>query len=122
MPPIRILLTLILLAIFSEPCTTRGQNLPRRYEPARPTLSPYLNLFRANAGPIPNYYTFVRPQLEQNVVNQTQQAAIARQGASLQQLSQGVRQSTDAGLAPTGTGSRFMNLSHFYPVTSGARR
>ncbi len=46
----------------------RGQ-AQRRYQPNSPTVSPYLNLLRTNLGPLPNYHSLVRPQLNQQNFN-----------------------------------------------------
>ncbi|MBL9123333.1 MAG: hypothetical protein JNG90_06840, partial [Planctomycetaceae bacterium] len=71
-----------------------------------PTTSPFLNLFRPEASPIFNYYTLVRPQLEQERVNQLQAAEIAR----LQQLI-----NSGAGQAPRAApGGRFMNRGGYF--------
>ena len=82
----------------------------------RPVISPYLNLLRPNAGPLPNYHTWVRPQLEQQEFNDQQ----TRQVQSLQRQVMsnrmgGDRNTGSSGLRPTGHGSTFMNYSHFYP-------
>ena len=37
----------------------------RRFEPSRPTISPYLNLFRFNDSNVPNYQSLVRPLQQQ---------------------------------------------------------
>jgi hypothetical protein len=106
----------------------------RRYEPARPTVSPYLNLFGRQRGIVPNYFTEVRPlqqqyqfQQQQNQFNQTQQQRWQQQNQSIMQLQtdvHGIQQNgTGALIAPTGKGSwfgqpsgrqTFMNTSRYY--------
>ncbi|MEX2188649.1 MAG: hypothetical protein WD875_17710 [Pirellulales bacterium] len=78
-----------------------------RYQPSRPTLSPYLNLFRNQRGPVPNYHLYVRPILQQQSIN-------AQQGAAVQQLEQGLRETQTTQSGPTGIGSGYRNFSHYY--------
>ncbi len=108
-----------------------AQGQARQYPAPRPTVSPYLNLLRGNAGPVPNYYSLVRPQLQQQRINQQQQSINLRQQSLAQANQQGI-QSVQQGLleirqpqaSPTGTGGGFMNFSHFYSFsgTPGLRR
>lgn len=102
--------TLALLAIvsFARNCDAQV----RRYQPSRPTTSPYLNLTRLNVSAVPNYYSLVRPAQRQQVLNQQEQALRMQQAGSLQRLQNDVQR----GLQPaTGTGKR----SGF--MTSGSR-
>jgi hypothetical protein len=78
-----------------------------RYAPSRPTVSPYINLFRNQRGPIPNYHLYVRPILQQESIN-------AQYGAAVQQLEQGLRQTQTTPLGPTGIGAGYRNFSHDY--------
>ena len=104
----------------------------KRYEPSRPTVSPYLNLFREQRGAVPNYYTLVRPFQQQYNVNQQQQLYMQRQNQQIQQLQsnvQGLEKSNTIPLvAPTGKGSWFnrsstrnayMNTSRYYSQSRG---
>jgi hypothetical protein len=100
----------------------------RRYEPSRPTVSPYINLFREDLrSPLPNYYTFVRPLQQQYQINQTQQRMLMNQNQAIGQLQSNVqdierRQIQGPLVAPTGKGSwfsqggrsRFRNTSTYY--------
>jgi hypothetical protein len=108
----------------------------RRYEPSRPTVSPYLNLFRnRDSNPfLPNYYSFVRPLQQQYRLNQTQEQLLQQQGRAIGQLQSQVQQLGQAQMrgplvAPTGkssgfmrpgTRSTFLNTSRFYPQPGGA--
>ncbi len=92
--------------------SSAGQEL-RRYQPATPTVSPYLSLDRFNTGGLPNYYTLVRPLNRQRQVNIQTQRLQRQQGAALQQLQGAVQPNQQLPLASTGTGGRFL--------TSGAR-
>ncbi len=78
---------------------------PRRYQPARPTVSPYLNLFRNNTGPLPNYYSLVRPQINQQAFNTQVAAQQAQQTSALNLLES---QSGQVAATPTGKSGWFM--------------
>jgi hypothetical protein len=108
-----------------------GQVGSGRYQPSRPTVSPYLNLLRRDAGPVPNYHTLVRPQLQQQAINQQQrainqqqQSQIRNQQRDLDRVQSGLLQMRSPQASPTGTGSAFMNYSHFYSFSGapGLRR
>jgi len=89
---------------------------PRRYEPATPTLSPYLNYFRADRGPISNYHTYVRPEEKLRRAFTSQRTELRRQERSLRGLKREVHRVEQFGsAAPTGTSATFFNYSHFYP-------
>ena len=87
---------------------------PARYQPSRPTVSPYLNLLRRDVGPIPNYYSLVRPQLNQIDLNQRQQV-VNQQQAQIQTNARGVAALKESTAAPTGTASTYRNYGHYYP-------
>ncbi|HJS06116.1 MAG TPA: hypothetical protein VJ809_00605 [Pirellulales bacterium] len=115
-------LSLILgAAIVFLPMAARAQGRPGQYAPSRPTVSPYLNLLRRDAGPVTNYYTQVRPQQQQQAINQQQRSINLQQQSLLQTQQQGLRtvqegllQIRQPEVNPTGTGGGFMNFSHFY--------
>jgi hypothetical protein len=103
----------------------------RRYEPNRPTVSPYLNLFR-NDGfdnrALPNYQALVRPLQLQYQTNQEQQRLLQQQSRALNRLDTNIqdfeqRAATGQLVAPTGKSSWFarpsrrstyLNTSRFY--------
>jgi hypothetical protein len=92
-----------------------GQTPPARYQPSRPTVSPYLNLFRQNEGPLPNYHSLVRPQL-QNIENERRQQAInIQQQTEIRTLNRGLSRIAQPAAASTGGGGTFRNFSHYYP-------
>jgi hypothetical protein len=112
---------------------------PMTYRPARPAVSPYLNLLRRTEGGLPSYYAFVRPLQQQQATNQQQAQLLIRQDRTIEQLrSERIvigepAQEFLQGTAPTGSGSSFMvtgraggyfNYSHYYPVRQprGRRR
>lgn len=89
-----------------------------------PTISPYLNLFRQNLDDnTDNYNTLVRPQLQQQQINQNFQReaqAITRHVQSLSAKPAFNPQGSEQYL-PTGHPTGFMNYSHFYPSASTRR-
>ena len=93
--------------------TAQGQ----RYEPSTPTVSPYLNLFQNNRNgrqfnsALPNYYSLVRPRLQQQQTNQNQQQLIQQQSRTIGQLQGNLQQLQQAGplVVPTGNSSWFNN-------------
>lgn len=91
---------------------SQAQYQQRRFQPSRPTVSPYLNLFRFNNSVIPNYQSLVRPEQEAIRFRQQQQQLDRQQQAELQRLQSNVRvlqqpRVTSALVAPTGKGSWF---------------
>ena len=106
----------------------------RRYEPSRPTVSPYLNLFRERRGVLPNYYTLVRPFERQYETNRMQQQIIDQQSQAVDRLQGEVydlqqRQATELNMTPTGKSgwflrpsnrNQFMNTSRYYSQSGSA--
>lgn len=88
---------------------------PARYQPARPTLSPYLNLLRRDAGPVPNYYSLVRPQLNQIDLNQRQRVLNQQQQAQISSNARNITELKESTAAPTGTASVYRSYGHYYP-------
>jgi hypothetical protein len=93
----------------------------QRYQPNSPTVSPYLNLFQNRKGlsnrAVPNYYSLVRPQLQQQRENHTQQTLIQQQDNTIQQLQanvQTLQERQDGPAVVTGHGSWFLNTSGYY--------
>ncbi len=96
----------------------------QRYAPRRPTLSPYLDYFRRDVGLTDPYHAYIRPRRQLNSQLRTQQALLNRQGQDLRRVNDDLRQFRGQRFrgvtaAPTGTGSTFMNYSHYY--SSGGR-
>ena len=89
--------------------------IPRYRPPAGPTMPRALDYFRRDVGVLDPYNTFVAPrrQLDRNLQTlQAQEEYNARRTQQeLSQLNAQIKQPT---AAPTGTGSTFMNYSHYY--------
>lgn len=78
-----------------------------------PTVSPYLNLFRDDdevTESAPSYYAFVRPQLEQQQINERQQRELQRLE---RQLQRGSAVTAVRGVS-SGSSARFMDTAQFY--------
>jgi hypothetical protein len=90
--------------------------IPSSYTPQSPAVSPWMGLWQQNTGALDNYHTFVQPQMQLNAALQAQNAALSRQGASLQALNNEIMQpqGRQSGMVATGQGAGFMNYSHYY--------
>ena len=90
------------------------QNLQRG-----PTVSPYLSLdMPETSTSLPNYYAYVRPQLQQRDINEAQAEEIrrlrqqVRQNGGQGKLSKNI---TNEGLPTTGNSLQFLNLGSYFP-------
>lgn len=102
-----------------------------RYQPARPTFSPYLFYGQFNGTGIPNYYTFVRPgQIYQEYIHRNaltpnpgndRQSLITEQQVS-QLIDTQLRQRQTTGVGTNAVPASFQNTSHFFPVPRIQRR
>jgi hypothetical protein len=81
----------------------------------RPTVSPYLNLLNpgAAANSVPNYFTLVKPQLEQRAALTQQRSEISRLN---RQVSAGPRRSQrqQSQIRSTGHATQFMYYGPYY--------
>ena len=92
------------------------------YRPAKPTISPWLNLYDRRAGPLGGYLSDVRPRMDAYQSLAQQQRAIALQGQDIQSLGQQVVEMREEGaIAPTGVGAGFMNYGSHFQTSSGGR-
>ncbi len=130
------LLAAIVIGVHTFGAASASNAQVRRYEPNRPTVSPYLNLFRNdfNNGPLPNYQALVRPLQQQYETNQVQQRVLLQQNQALRQLNTNIedverRAATGRLVAPTGRGAWFrrparsagyLNTSRFYSQSGTA--
>ena len=97
--------------------TASAQDPYTPYRPATPTISPWLNMFRRDPGPLDNYHTFVQPRIQAQQTLRQQEAAIQRNQAAIgsvnEQLTQ-IEAQRETSIRPTGSASTFMNYSHYY--------
>lgn len=81
-------------------------------------LTPYLALdqFETQNG-LPNYYLYVKPQLEQQATNQAQELQNRRLAQQLRRASTSgiMPRSTSGGMPTTGHSTQFMNNAGYYP-------
>jgi hypothetical protein len=83
----------------------------------RSSVSPWMGLFQRNPGPLGNYNSYVRPQLDLQDTFRQQNFAIQRQGTGIQALNRTLSEmERSASVRPTGTNSVFMDYSHYYPL------
>lgn len=112
------------LLTFAVTSDASAQGRPgRRYQPARPTFSPYLDLFRRDAGPTTQYHRFLRQGRRQRQAASSMrrdlgglQGRIDSQGGQLNSLQRGFQTFQSGGvLSRTGRSpATFMNYSHYY--------
>ncbi|WP_146397898.1 hypothetical protein [Pseudobythopirellula maris] len=99
----------------------------QRYQPSRPTVSPYLDLLRQNNSPVPNYYSLVRPKQRQYEFNRQQQNALERNSRAIQELSYGLPSSTQPlNVSPgqffySGSGSQFLGDNGYFSGIASPR-
>jgi hypothetical protein len=87
----------------------------------RPTLSPWFGLYQRNSGPLDNYHTFVRPEIQLRNTLRNQQANIQQNTAAINALGQDAAQTQEYGrVRPTGTGSTFMTQSSYFQTNRSA--
>ncbi|MHB8901516.1 MAG: hypothetical protein ACYC6Y_22420 [Thermoguttaceae bacterium] len=113
-----ILAAAIVMASASADAQTYSQpgRRARAYNPT-PTLSPYLDYFRAPMGPLDSYHEYVRPRLElqRTLTQQDQQLRTQQREIRTLNSQWGEAQRTGT-IAPTGVRAGFFNYSHFYPT------
>ncbi len=88
----------------------------------RPTVSPYLNLFRADGTSALNYYNLVRPQVDQYRGQQMQSYEIGRLEQQIGVLEANAAAGGRRSASPvraTGHPSAFFNYSHYFPGSAG---
>jgi len=139
--PVRQLAIAALAVALIQMAASTSYGQVRRYQPSRPTVSPYLNLFRPNNNVIPNYQSLVRPEQEALRFRQQQLQYDRQQTQQLNRLRANIQTQqqpavTSELVAPTGKNawfnrsgpSTFQNTSRFYsqsavsePITGGQR-
>jgi hypothetical protein len=109
---VSLIATLVGMMLVANAGTAFGQYQQRRYQPSRPTTSPYLNLFRFNNSVLPNYQSLVQPEQEAQRFRLEQSRLNRQQQTELTQIQQNVRVLKQSPVstklvAPTGQGSWF---------------
>jgi len=110
-----IVILLIGLSVENACAQTYG---PVRYEtPLYPPLSPWLKLYYRQAGPVDNYHSFVRPELQLRETLRRQDLLIQQHSAGMSDLRSEVTELQTGGpVRPTGAGGAFMAYSHYYDM------
>lgn len=101
------------------PAPTAPSNKPFSGVQQAAAISPYLGLdaARESGTSLPNYFLYVRPQLEQQQMNQVQQAQFRKLQQQVRTAAApGVATSPGGGLPTTGTSAQFMNSGSYYPA------
>jgi hypothetical protein len=117
-------ITLTLLLAVGSTSTARAQigTFVRPQINPRPTVSPYLSIFRGQSGAV-NYYNIVRPQIEMGRQMQMLQSEVhGLQGAPAVSPLPGtipVEQQPFASMSTTGHPVSFMNPSHYFSGRPG---
>jgi hypothetical protein len=98
-----------------------GQRPLRRYmPPAGPTITPYLNYYRADLSTLPSsYQSFIVPQ-EQAQRNLYELSR--NQQADFRKIEGQIKEVRASSAAPTGVGATFLNYSHYYRLPQGGTR
>lgn len=111
-----LLATLSCFMAVSRPGQAQDVN---HYSPYRPTTSPYLNLLRFNTGPLPNYHSFVLPQLEQQRFQRQTELELRENAIRFSQRQPMIEQSGPIGIRhtgvyPTGVHGQYQYYSHYF--------
>jgi len=115
----RLVLTIAFLAGCAAFCNTRTA-LAQETRMSRPTISPYLNLYRQDGAAVDNYNAFVRPEIELRAAMGRQQAALTRQATNVLSLQQHVSRESAAATQARTTASVFMHFGHYFPLRESA--
>lgn len=106
---------------FTSETRSASAAAPRGHKPFQhasrgPTISPYLNLDRPETSEeLPNYFAFVRPQVEQNEINRRQQRELLKLERQVQTAAYGTAAATAGSTTPTtGHGTRFGDTGRYY--------
>jgi hypothetical protein len=86
-----------------------------QYQPATPTMSPWLRLSQKDTGALDAYHYSVRPEMQLRQTLQEQLITNQQQAERLYGLRGQVTDMENGGvMKPTGTNSVFMDYSHYY--------
>ncbi len=115
--PIRVLGALVCVTCLGFVCAPNAAAQRRanwQYQPSKQALSPYLNLLQTNFGPVPNYYSLVRPRLAQDSFNRQVEANERAQSLRIQAISE--QETGTQPISRTGKSAGFMDYLHYYPA------
>jgi hypothetical protein len=89
------------------------------YYPTSGPISPWMNMWQRKPGPLDNYHQYVQPDLRLQGVISQQHNALSRNTAGIQVLGEQIGKNREILVQPTGTGSVFMEYSHYFPTGRG---
>jgi hypothetical protein len=101
-----------------QPVQTAAYVKPHSGLPTGPSVTPYLALDQLETqNGMPNYYLYVKPQLDQSDMNQAQQMQNRRMQQQLRRASTAgiLPRTTSGGMPTTGHSTQFMNNGGYYP-------
>jgi hypothetical protein len=108
----QLLSALAILAVASLP---NGASAQATYRPYSSPFSPWLGLYQKNSGPLDPYHTIVQPQMQLRNTLQRQAGEIQLNTTAISTTGQELTQMQEQGpVEPTGTGSVFMQYSHYF--------
>jgi hypothetical protein len=103
----------------SNSSSYRPERRSSSYRPGRPTLSPYLQLFRSDPGQIlPSYQTFVQPRVEARKLRRLQDRNVQNLQQGLRQVQQSQQFQNTSGTIQSGIGSGFQTHSQHFRIHS----
>jgi hypothetical protein len=126
---LRMMLPCFVLVLSSLAQSAVGQQYATRSRPvarsaadylvSRPTVSPYLNLLRAESDiTMPNYHTLVRPAIESRQQSAEQSTEIRRLQSNVTNMQGKLAGKNRGSQFSTGHPTRFMSYLHYYPSIS----
>jgi len=113
--------------VYQQPASRQQPPAPQPVQAARvskpfngtvrtSTITPYLNLdVRQSDVGLPNYYAFVKPQLEQQRTNRTQTQRMHRMQQQLRIASTPGIVAPGGGIPTTGHSTQFLNMGSYFP-------
>jgi len=109
----------VLLALLcADSALAQGFAPPSAPRAPRPTLSPYLNLLNRNNSAAFNYYNRVRPRQSFDDYRSQQFRNLSNLERRIEQTEQGLRQSQNSQLQPSGHTTRFLDLGGYFGTNS----
>ena len=85
------------------------------YQPTRPTMSPYLQLFRTDPGQIlPSYQNFVQPRVQAREFRRQQEGNVQNLRQGLRQVQHSGQLENTSGTIQSGIGSGFQTSRQYF--------
>jgi hypothetical protein len=116
-----ILITISLASVAASALPVHGQGVGGVPTPGGPRLSPWLNLYQRQGGPVDNYHMYVQPAQELRNTLQMQQMGIQHNATGVSAVGEQLVSASEsyyAPASPTGNGAGFMNYGRYFSNTS----